>query len=373
MILTGLVAATAAAMIVAPTVSARKREQVPRVLALALIAVAMAMAPDARTGLALAAAAAALHAVGAWGSSRIGGLSLWLSAGASAVAAVGAALGRMEVAFIASILAICIRGAIIPLHVGAADLCDRAPGEQVRQLASLLPLVLVHVRFLVGTPLAQEAAKVLFFVGAIASLLPALAALAQRELKGLYRMTTMMHGGYLLCAVAAAGQGHHAAAMFSVLTLVLAVGGLGMVVTSLEARCGSVSLEGKGGRVASFPHLAGAFAVLGAAGVGLPATAGFVADDLLLHAAWEESVVATAALIVASVALAIATLRGYTRVFLGPPARSVAPDLLGRERVVVVGVIALLLVLGIVPRLIIGGLAGGDQPHTIASRTSDGK
>jgi len=84
-------------------------------------------------------------------------------------------------------------------------------------------------------------------------------------------------------------------------------------------------------------------------------------------------VVATAALIVASVALAIATLRGYTRVFLGPPARSVAPDLLGRERVVVVGVIALLLVLGIVPRLIIGGLAGGDQPHTIASRTSDGK
>ena len=131
--------------------------------------------------------------------------------------------------------------------------------------------------------------------------------------------------------------------MFSVLTLVLAVGGFGMVVTALEARCGSVLLEGRGGRVAAFPHLAGAFAVLGAAGVGLPATAGFVADDLLLHAAWEESVVATAALIVASVALAIATLRGYARVFLGPPVHSVAPDLLPRERVVVVGVIGVLL------------------------------
>ncbi len=54
--------------------------------------------------------------------------------------------------------------------------------------------------------------------------------------------------------------------------------------------------------------------------------------------------------------LAIATLRGYTRVFLGAPVRSVAPDLLPRERVVVVGIIAVLLVLGMVPRLIIGAL-----------------
>ncbi|MCY1081820.1 proton-conducting transporter transmembrane domain-containing protein [Archangium lansingense] len=144
--------------------------------------------------------------------------------------------------------------------------------------------------------------------------------------------------------------------MFSVLTRLLAVGGLGMVVTALEARCGSVSLDGYGGRVGAFPHLAGAFAVLGAAGVGLPATAGFVADDLLLHAAWEESIVATAALILASVLLAIATLRGYTRVFLGAPVRSVAPDLLLRERVVVVGIITALLVLGMAPQVIIGGL-----------------
>lgn len=368
MILTILVAATAAAMIVAPTLSARKRVEVPRVLVLALIAVAMTLAPDARTGLALAAVAAALHAVGAWSTSRVGSISMGLAAAASAVAAGGAALGRMEVAFMASIAAICIRGAVVPLHVGAADLCERTPGEQVRQLASLLPLILVHVRFLADVPVAHQAAQALFLVGAMASLLPALAALAQRELKGLYRMTTMMHGGYLLCAVAAAGQGHHAAAVFSVLTLVLAVGGLGMVVTALEARCGSVSLEGRGGRVGSFPHLAGAFAVLGAAGVGLPATAGFVADDLLLHAAWEESVVATAALIVASVALAIATLRGYARVFLGPQVRSVAPDLLLRERVVVVGVITVLLLLGIAPRLVIGSLTAQSPAATVTQR-----
>jgi NADH-quinone oxidoreductase subunit M len=356
MIQTVLAAATAAAMTVAPTLSARKRSQVPLVLALTILVVTMAAAPDARTGFALAALAAVLHAVGAWRASRIGGVAMLLAAVASAVAAVGAALGRMDAAFVASITAICIRASVVPLHVGTTELCERAPGEQVRQLASLLPLVLVHVRFLTDTPLAREAVEGLFFLGAMASLLPGLAALAQRDLKGLYRMTTMMHGGYLLCAVAAAGRGHHAAALFSALTLLLAVGGFGMVIAALEERCGSVSLEGRGGRVGAFPHLASAFAVLGAAGVGLPATAGFVADDLLLHAAWEESMAATAALIIASVSLAIATLRGYSRVFLGPPVRSVAPDLLLGERVVIVGIIAALLLMGVVPRLIIGGV-----------------
>jgi NADH-quinone oxidoreductase subunit M len=354
MIQTVLAAATAAAMTLAPTLSARKRSQVPLVLALTIIVVAMSAAPDARTGFALAAVAAVLHAAGAWRASRTGAAAMLLAAVASAVAAVGAAMGRMDVAFIASITAICIRAAVVPLHVGVTELCERAPGEQVRQLASLLPLVLVHLRFAADTPLAREAAQGLFILGAMAALLPGLAALAQRDLKGLYRMTTMMHGGYLLCAVAAAGRGHHAAAMFSALTLLLAVGGFGMVVTALEARCGSVSLEGRGGRVGAFPHLACAFAVLGAAGVGLPATAGFVADDLLLHAAWEESVAATAALILASVSLAIGTLRGYARVFLGPPVRSAAPDLLLGERVVIVGIIAVLLLMGVVPRLIIG-------------------
>ncbi len=361
MIPTLLIAVTAAVMAVAPTLSARKRERLPLVLVLALIAVATVFAPDARVGFALAAAAAVLHAVSAWRASRIGGVSLLLAAVASAVAAVGASLGYMDAAFVASIIAISLRAALVPVHVGTADLCERAPDEQVRQLATLLPLVFVHVRFMVDTPLAREAAQPLFLIGAIACLLPGLAALAQRDLRGLYRMTTMMHGGYLLCAVAAAGRGHHAAALFSALTLLLAVGGLGMVITALEARCGAVSLEGRGGRVGAFPHLACAFAVLGAAGVGLPATAGFVADDLLLHAAWEESIVATAALIIASVALAIATLRGYTRVFLGPQVRSVAPDMLLRERVVVVGIIATLLALGIVPQLVIGGPAAERQ------------
>ena len=65
MILTILIAATAAAMIVSPTLSARKAGAGAARVRTCTHLVAMAAAPDARTGLALAAAAAALHAVGA--------------------------------------------------------------------------------------------------------------------------------------------------------------------------------------------------------------------------------------------------------------------------------------------------------------------
>ena len=63
----------------------------------------------------------------------------------------------------------------------------------------------------------------------------------------------------------------------------VALGGLGLMVDALEARAGTVRLAGPGGRVQAFPRLAVGFALFGAAGVAMPGTAGFIADDLLLH------------------------------------------------------------------------------------------
>ena len=86
----------------------------------------------------------------------------------------------------------------------------------------------------------------------------------------------------------------------------------------------------------------------------MPGTAGFVADDLLLHALWEESPVACGMVLVASATLAIALLRGFSALFLGPQIeRFAAPDLRTRERLLVVLGIAILLVIGVAPMLLI--------------------
>ena len=173
-------------------------------------------------------------------------------------------------------------------------------------------------------------------------------------LRGLLRAKVLLHLGFLVVAVGAA---HDGAVVFAALVAVVAVGGFAFVVHAVEARAGFVDLDTYGGRVGAFPVAAAAFAVTGAAGVGLPGTAGFVADDLLLHAAWQHGPLEAGALIFAAVFMAVGTLRGFARVFLGPQRRSVAPDLRAPERALVTSVLIVVVVTGLVPSLLLSHLS----------------
>jgi len=83
------------------------------------------------------------------------------------------------------------------------------------------------------------------------------------------------------------------------------------------------------------------------AGVGLPGTSGFIADDLLLHALWFESVASAVVMILASALLAVAILSGFSRAFLGKPVRQLAPELQSPERVAAVVFVSCLVALGL--------------------------
>ncbi|MDP2344525.1 MAG: proton-conducting transporter membrane subunit [Deltaproteobacteria bacterium] len=205
-----------------------------------------------------------------------------------------------------------------------------------------------------SAPIFGSASSIVFAAGAVLALIAGLASVVQRRLQGLLRTKVAVHVSFMLCAVA---SGHDGAIAFAALTALVPVAGFGYLVAVVERRCGPVTLDAAGGRVAAFPHLAAAFALIGAAGVGLPGSVGFVADDLLLHAAWEQGVAVTGALIAAAVLLAVGTLRAWQRVFLGPARRSVAPDLQPAERAVVVAVVCVVLVLGIAPGLLLGFFA----------------
>jgi NADH-quinone oxidoreductase subunit M len=213
--------------------------------------------------------------------------------------------------------------------------------------------VLVHLRWANGDPWAFDLAPLLVAVGTASTLAFALVALVQRTLHGLLRASMLMHGGMLFAAVGAAGRGHHAAALLVAITLGLALSGFGLMLASFEARVGPLSQLAPGGRARAFPRLAAAVTVFGGAAVGLPGTAGFVADDLLLHALWQESVGSAVLTILASALLAVATLAGLARAFLGKPVRQLAPDLLGGERVAVVALLAWLVVLGVAPGVLL--------------------
>lgn len=296
---------------------------------------------------------ALVHAAGAWRLTRTGALMLFTSAGITAAAAVSIHLGHLTVALVLSCIAIAMRTGVMPLHVGVAQLCDRAPVIQTQQLASAIALVFIHLRFVDHHAAAMTLAPWLIRGGAIAAIVAALITLVQKDLRGFYRGTTAMHGGMVLAAIGTASYGSFAAALLVMVTMGLALGGIGIMTSALESRVGAVSFNGPGGRVVAFPVLAAAFALFGGAGVGLPGMAGFVADDLLLHNLWMESPASTVAIILASAFLAVATLTGYSKTFLGRGVPSVAPDLLTRERLVAATLLVLLLVLGFMPGVLL--------------------
>jgi NADH-quinone oxidoreductase subunit M len=299
------------------------------------------------------AAGSLLHAWDAWTRSRTGAAMLALAAGLAVAVAVMLQHGELAAAFCASTLAIALRAGVMPLHVGAASLCDRVPRVQAQQLASTIALVFVHLRYVDHHEAALALAPALVGYGALAAIAGALLTLAQRDLRGFYRGTTAAHGGMLLAALGSASIGNFAAALLVAVTIGLALGGLGMMITSLEERVGPVEFSGPGGRAGAFPTLAAVFVLFGFAGFALPGTAGFVADDLLLHTLWTASPTSAVAVILTSAVIAVATLIAYSRVFLGPTVTSHAPDLYLRERLVAVGLIGLLILLGIAPGLLL--------------------
>jgi NADH-quinone oxidoreductase subunit M len=294
-----------------------------------------------------------LHAWHAWPWSRTGAITLAVAAALTGGAAWAIAVGATMTAFVLSALAVGLRAGILPLHGGAASLCERAPVVQTQQLSSLIALVFLHLRFVDHEPAVAVFAPWMVGYGAAAALAAAVMTLAQRDLRGFYRGTTAMHAGMLVAALGAAAVGNFAAALLVAVTIGLALGGLGMMVTSLEERVGPVQYGGPGGRAGAFPVLAAAFAVFGGSGVGLPGTAGFVADDLLLHTLWLQSPAATVAVILASAVLAVATLVAYAGTFMGRQVPSRAPDLYVRERSVAVLLLAALVTLGVAPSLLL--------------------
>lgn len=341
-------------MFVAPLAAVPRRPRLAPQLAIVGTIVLTLFSATGSMAYVAVAVGAAVHAWLAAPHSRTGAVTLLLSAALSLAAAWTIHDGHVTQAFVLSCLAIALRTGPLPLHVGVASLCERAPIVQMQQLSSTVALVFVHLRFVDHTPQVAAFGPALVRYGAAAALVGALMTVVQRDLRGFYRSTTVMHGGLLIAGIGAASRGNFAAALLVAVTIGLALGGLAMLISSLEARVGPVTFGDGGGRAGAFPRLAAAFAFFGGAGVGLPGTAGFVADDLLLHTLWVESAASAVAVILATALLAVATLTIFARTFLGRTRPSPAPDLRPRERIVTVVLLVLLLVLGIAPAVLLG-------------------
>lgn len=218
-------------------------------------------------------------------------------------------------------------------------------------------------------PLGMETlAPGLIALATVGTLYAALLATRQDDTRRLIAYSSLSHlnliGLGIFVGTAAGAQG----ALVASVSHGLIVAALFLLAGMLAARTGSFDLGPAGGLAASAPILAACFTVAVMAAIGVPGTSGFAGEFLVLAAATARYPAAGALATLVVIFAAVYGLRLLRRAFAGPPARAVT-DLGWRERALVLPLLALVLLLGVAPRLVSDLVPGeGASPPAAEAR-----
>jgi NADH-quinone oxidoreductase subunit M len=251
-------------------------------------------------------------------------------------------------------VAVMIRKGIFPFHSWYPALFSGATMSTA--LAATMPQVASYtaVRLLIGHVDHPEGVAaelvVLSQMALVTATYGAALAIVQRDLRGLIGTLAMSQSALVLGGLAGTLPMELNGAFCVWISSGLALTGIGLVAWALESRAGPIRLDTPQGRFWDAPELAALFLLFGLAGIGLPGTLSFVADDLIVSGSLDEQLHTGLLVILATVLSGIAMMRGWFHVFGGP----VEPDgprhaILPRERVALTVLLAVLFLLGIWP------------------------
>ena len=252
---------------------------------------------------------------------------------------------------------------VVPLHTWLPDAHVEAPTAGSIMLAGVLLKMGAYGLMRVCAPYTPEAlgaaAPVVFALGVVGIVYGAAMALGQRDLKRLVAYSSVAHMGFVVVGIASGTELGYQGAVLAMVSHGLVAGLLFFCVGALYERAHTRDLEAFGGLGRTLPRWATVFVVASLASLGLPGLSGFPGEFASVVAAFSEFgfVVAVAGL---GVVLAGAyTLRAVRAVVHGQPreASVVATgtplaDLSAREMLVAVALVALIVALGIWPRLV---------------------
>ena len=275
-------------------------------------------------------------------------------------------------------LAVMIRKGIFPFHSWYPALFSGATMSTA--LAATMPQVASYtaVRLLIGHVDHPEgvAAELIMLsqMALITATYGAALAIVQRDLRSLIGTLAMSQSALVLGGLAGTLPMELNGAFCVWISSGLALTGIGLVSWALESRAGPIRLDTPQGRFWDAPALAAFFLLFGLAGIGLPGTLSFVADDLIVSGSLDEQLHAGLLVIIATVLSGIAMMRGWFHVFGGPvDPGGTRHAILPRERVALTSLLAVLFLLGLWPdplvraldratgRLLVVPAVGADQ------------
>jgi NADH-quinone oxidoreductase subunit M len=251
-------------------------------------------------------------------------------------------------------IAVMVRKGIFPFHSWYPALFSGATMSTA--LAATMPQVASYtaVRLLIGHVDHPEGVAaelvVLSQLALVTATYGAALAIVQRDLRSLIGTLAMSQSALVLAGLAGTLPMELNGAFCVWISSGLALTGIGLVSWALESRAGLIRLDTPQGRFWDAPALAAFFLLFGLAGIGLPGTLSFVADDLIVSGSLDEQLHAGLLVILATVLSGIAMMRGWFHVFGGPvDSEGTRHAILPRERLALTILLAVLFLLGLWP------------------------
>ncbi|MEU4354491.1 NADH-quinone oxidoreductase subunit M [Streptomyces virginiae] len=287
-----------------------------------------------------------------------GNFSLQEITAARAAGTLDMATNTERLLFLGFFFAFAVKAPLWPLHTWLPN----AMGESTAPVAVLITAVVDKVgtfamlRFCLGLfPDASKWATPVVLVLALVSIVyGALVAVGQRDIKRLVAYASISHFGFIILGIfAMTSQGQSGATLYMV-NHGLSTAALMLVAGFLISRRGSRLIADYGGVQKVAPVLAGTFLIGGLATLSLPGLAPFVSEFLVLVGTFARYPVVGIVATVGIVLAALYTLVLYQRTMTGPVKEEVRtmPDLRLREVLVVAPLIALLIGLGVYPKVL---------------------
>ncbi|KOU19538.1 NADH-quinone oxidoreductase subunit M [Streptomyces sp. WM6368] len=287
-----------------------------------------------------------------------GNFSLQEITAARAAGTLDMATNTERLLFLGFFFAFAVKAPLWPLHTWLPN----AMGESTAPVAVLITAVVDKVgtfamlRFCLGLfPDASKWATPVILVLALISIVyGALVAVGQRDIKRLVAYASISHFGFIILGIfAMTSQGQSGATLYMV-NHGLSTAALMLVAGFLISRRGSRLIADYGGVQKVAPVLAGTFLIGGLATLSLPGLAPFVSEFLVLVGTFARYPVVGIIATVGIVLAALYTLVLYQRTMTGPVKEEVRtmPDLRLREVLVVAPLIALLIGLGVYPKVL---------------------
>ncbi len=267
--------------------------------------------------------------------------------------------------FAAFALAFAIKVPVLPFHTWLADAHTEAPTSGSVVLAGILLKMGTYglLRFCIAMfpAAAVVAGPWMMGLGALGIVYGAFLAMAQTDVKRLVACSSVSHLGYVVLGLFAMTQAGVRGGVLQMVNHGLSTGLLFLLVGMIYERRHTRAIDQFGGLAQVMPVFALLFVVAVLSSAGLPGLNGFAGEYLILLGAFEANPWISAFAVLGVIFGAVYLLVATRRMLYGPVTKAenrVLSDLGGREILLALPIVALVVWIGVAPETFLSRTSG---------------